>query len=198
MGLNKYGELIGDKAALGSSPTFFKPAAERKCEICRGSLGYTFKTCPICNDRRAYCSPACIEIHQRKEHYQRTFCAQCGGKLSQSYHRRDDKIDNAFGQNHLFCCDRCIYTFSLKYLCQGCECKLPARYMTDYRITSMKQMQAEFCNDYCLNKYQRKKFCYACGAILGNYYRYCTICGEDRCRFCDRICAYLHYLVNHR
>jgi len=197
MGLNKYGELIGDDAALGSSPTFIKPAVKRKCEICKGSLGNTHKTCTICNDHRAYCSPTCIEIHQRKEHYRRTFCAQCGGKINQRYHR-NDKIDNAFGQEHLFCCERCINIFNSHNFCHECGRKLPDRYMTDYRITYMMQRQVGFCNNYCLNKYRREKLCYACGGILGTYYRYCTVCGEDRCRFCNVICASLHYLVNHQ
>lgn len=196
MGLNEYGELIGDEAASCSSQTFLKPAAERKCEICRGSLGYTYTVCLVCNDSRAYCSPNCIERHQRNEHYRANFCAQCGGKIIKTYYS-NAKIDNAFGQGHRFCCEHCINTFKDSHFCEECGYKLPNTYKVDYRINSILHRKLGFCSDYCINKYRRERFCYACGGKLGTYYRYCTICGEYRCRFCNGICCSLHYFVNH-
>ena len=196
MGLNKYGELIGDEVAFVSSLTSLKPAAERKCAICRGSLGFTHTVCLVCNDSRVYCSPQCIERHHRNEHYRMVFCAYCGGKIPKTYYH-NDQIDNAFGKGHCFCCKHCLYTFQDKHFCEECGHKLPGTYNVDYKINSILHRQLGFCSDYCIKKYRRERFCYACGGKLGTHYRYCTICGEDRYRFCNTLCASLHKFANH-
>lgn len=196
MGLNKYGELTEDEAKSGSFQTSQKSVSEKRCDICLGSLDVIHSICLTCNDGRAYCSSRCFERHQRNEHHEENFCAQCDGKINKTYFY-SDRINNAFFPKHRFCCEHCLDVFRDTQFCEECGDKLPSTYYYDNKISSILHRQVRFCTEYCIKKYRRERFCYACGGKLGNTYRYCTICGEDQYRFCNVICSTAHNIANH-
>ena len=194
--LNEYGELVNLKESVTRPKDFPEQLESKICFICGRSVDIIYHICSECNDDRAYCSESCFEQHRRQDHYEKTYCAECGSRLGKRY-VYGPKLNSALRKELCFCNKYCLNTYRQKHICAECRDRLPNTYHYADDIDRAMGRRVKFCSSYCLQKYRRHELCDECGRELPKTYTYCARCGSNKYRFCGSYCYNQHWKRYH-